>query len=113
QKAYDKIPWIISSIDYLQMRAFSRVQAIRNRLTITNSFRFPVRAQVRKDCKINVPHPASSFFYEEGELAQRRRIIPFRRFGQKTPPWPWGRPRAVVACGAVRKVRGTLRQPGG
>ena len=29
------------------------------------------------------------------------------------PPWPWSRPRAVVACGAVSKGRGTLRQPVG
>jgi hypothetical protein len=26
------------------------------------------------------------------------------------PSWLWGRPRAVAACGAVRKIHGTLRQ---
>src|SRR5262245_38497435 len=28
---------------------------------------------------------------------------------QPCPPWPRGRPRAVVAYGAVSKMRGTLR----
>jgi hypothetical protein len=69
QKSYDKNHLIVNDLRSSQRRTFSTTTGIRNRWRITNSFRFLDRTQVRKDCKINVPHAASSLFYEEGELS--------------------------------------------
>jgi hypothetical protein len=79
----------------------------------------PLLGLVQRRDKTDQDAPAAQVYLEVLEHVRTATIKPIItakepvasfQDSQHCPPWPRGRPRAVVAYGAVSKVRGTLRQ---